>query len=89
MDVDTIIHIGQQTVFSALTICAPILIASFVVGVFMSFIQAIFQIHEFTFSFVPKLLAIFVSMILYAPFMLSEIIRLSNTFFGEGFKFIK
>lgn len=89
MSIDAIINIGQQAIYSTMMIVAPILIASFVVGVFMSFIQAIFQIHEFTFSFVPKLIAIFAALIMAAPWMLGEIIKVSNTFLGEGYKFIQ
>ena len=89
MSLDIIITIAQKTLMSSMLIVAPVLAASFVVGVLMSLAQAIFQIHEYTFSFVPKLLAIFASMILFAPWMLNEIIKLSNTFLGEGYKYVQ
>lgn len=89
MSIDVVITIAQKALISSMLIVAPVLVASFVVGVLMSFAQAIFQIHEYTFSFVPKLLAIFLSMIIFAPWMIGEIIKLSNTFLGEGYKFIQ
>lgn len=89
MTIDDVIKIGQQAIFATLLIVSPILIASFVVGILMSFLQAIFQIHEYTFSFVPKLLAIFFAAILYGPWMLGEIVRLSNTFLGGGYTFVQ
>ncbi|OVE80823.1 EscS/YscS/HrcS family type III secretion system export apparatus protein [bacterium K02(2017)] len=89
MSIDLIITIAQKSLYSAMLIVAPILVASFVVGIMMSLAQAIFQIHEYTFSFVPKLIAIFLSMIVFAPWMLSELIKLSNTFLGEGYKYVQ
>ena len=50
----------DDEILGPMLVSAPVLLASFVVGIIMSFLQAIFQIHEYTFSFVPKLLAIFV-----------------------------
>ncbi|MBF0104140.1 MAG: flagellar biosynthetic protein FliQ [Deltaproteobacteria bacterium] len=89
MSIDLVMTIAQKAMYSAMLISAPVLVASFVVGVLMSLAQAIFQIHEYTFSFVPKLIAIFLSIILFAPWMLGEIIRLSNMFLGEGYKYIQ
>ena len=89
MSIDLIITIAEKALYSTVVIVAPVMAASFVVGVLMSLAQAIFQIHEYTFSFVPKLIAIFISMILFAPWMLGEIIKLSNTFIGEGYKYIQ
>lgn len=89
MSIDDIIKIGQEAIFSTLLIVSPILLASFVVGVLMSFLQAIFQIHEYTFSFVPKLLAIFFAAILYGPWMLGQIVRLSNTYLGGGYYLVR
>ncbi|MCP5464779.1 MAG: flagellar biosynthetic protein FliQ [Deltaproteobacteria bacterium] len=89
MSIDAVIDMVQNVIFTMLLIVSPILVASFVVGILMSFLQAIFQIHEFTFSFVPKLLAIFAAMIIAAPWMISHIIRLTNTFLGGGFQFIQ
>lgn len=84
-----VITIAQKAMYSTIIIVGPVLLASFIVGVFMSFAQAIFQIHEYTFSFVPKLLAIFFSLIMFAPWMLNEIIKISNLFLGEGYKYIQ
>lgn len=89
MTIEVIITIAQKAMYSTIMIVGPVLLASFVVGIIMSFAQAIFQIHEYTFSFVPKLLAIFAALIFFAPFMLNEIIKISNTFFGESYKYLQ
>lgn len=89
MDIASIISIGQQAIYGALVISAPILIASFVVGILMSFLQAVFQIHEQTFSFVPKLVAIFAAMIIYGPWMLGEFVKLCHSFLGETYFLIQ
>lgn len=89
MGADHIIDIAKETIYTLLLVVAPVMISSFVVGLFMSFLQAIFQIHEYTFSFVPKLLVIMVSLILYASWMLQTLMAFTTNFLGGFYKFIQ
>ena len=52
---------------------APILVVALAVGLFIAFFQALTQIQEMTLTFVPKILAIFASLIIFLPFMLTTI----------------
>jgi len=58
---------------------APIMIVALLVGIAIALLQALTQMQEMTLSFVPKLLAIFVTLLLALPFMTSTLIG-----FGEG-----
>ena len=89
MNTDFVIDIAQQVIFITLKIIAPIMIASFCTGIIMSFVMVIFQIQEFTFTFVPKILAIFASLIIFAPWILNELMSLCHTFLGGFYNFIR
>jgi flagellar biosynthetic protein FliQ len=82
MTIDILIDMAQHSIFTMLLIVGPVMISSFVVGIIMSLLQAIFQIHEQTFSFVPKLLAILGTIVLFAPWMLRTLLTFAEGFFG-------
>ena len=67
----TVIEIGRNAMEVLLLISAPLFIAALVTGLLVSIFQAATQINEATLSFVPKLLVIFVTMIIAGPWMLT------------------
>ncbi len=73
MTVSQIMQVVQAALLLALKVSAPILLVGMGVGLLISVIQAATQIHEQTITFVPKLFAIAVVMIVLGPWMLSSI----------------
>jgi len=71
MTPSTVIDIGRQAVELTLLISAPLFIAALTVGLLVSIFQAATQINEATLSFVPKLTAIFVTLIVAGPWMIT------------------
>ncbi len=69
----TVIEIGRGALELTLMISAPLFIAALVTGLVVSIFQAATQINEATLSFVPKLLAIFITLILAGPWMITMI----------------
>ena len=67
----TVIEIGRNAMEVLLLVSAPLFIAALVTGLLVSIFQAATQINEATLSFVPKLLVIFVTMIVAGPWMLT------------------
>lgn len=67
----TVIAIGREALEITLLISAPLFIAALITGLIVSIFQAATQINESTLSFIPKLIAIFVTMILAGPWMLT------------------
>jgi flagellar biosynthetic protein FliQ len=67
----TVIEIGRGALELTLLISAPLFIAALVTGLIVSIFQAATQINEATLSFVPKLVAIFVTLILAGPWMIT------------------
>jgi flagellar biosynthetic protein FliQ len=66
-----VIEIGRSALELTLMISAPLFIAALVTGLVVSFFQTATQIHESTLSFVPKLIAIFITLILAGPWMIT------------------
>jgi flagellar biosynthetic protein FliQ len=74
MTPDGIIAIGQQSLLVLLMVSAPMLLAALAVGLLVSIFQAATQINEMTLSFIPKLVAVFLTMVVAGPWMLSTLI---------------
>ncbi|MCC8989097.1 MAG: flagellar biosynthesis protein FliQ [Candidatus Contendobacter sp.] len=74
MTPETIITLGQRALEMAVLVSAPLLLTALVVGVLISLFQAATQINEMTLSFVPKLLALVIVLLLAGPWMLELLI---------------
>jgi len=70
----TVIEIGRQAVEIMLLVSAPLLLAALVTGLIVSVFQAATQINEMTLSFIPKLVAMFVTLIVAGPWMLTMMV---------------
>jgi len=66
-----VIELGRQAVEVTLMVSAPLFLAALVTGLIISIFQAATQINEMTLTFVPKLVAIFVTLVLAGPWMLT------------------
>lgn len=66
--------VSRQTFETMLLVGGPALLVSLVVGVLISFFQAITQLQEMTMTFVPKIIAVFVTLLLTLPFMVKVMI---------------
>lgn len=79
----TVMEIGRQAIEVTLLISAPILLTALVVGLIISIFQAATQINESTLQFVPKLVAMFVVLILLGPWMLQYLMDYIQRLFGS------
>lgn len=68
-----ILKLAQDSIKIVLMIASPMLIFSLLVGLAVSIIQAVTQIQEATMSFVPKIIAVFLSLIIFGPWILQVI----------------
>ncbi len=64
------IDIGRQAVEMVLLLAAPMLVSALVVGLLVSIFQAATQINEQTMTFIPKIVAVLVSLLIFAPWMI-------------------
>lgn len=65
------IDLGRQAVFTALVTSAPALILGLAVGLLVSIFQAVTSIQEATLAFIPKIVVIGLSLLIFGPFMLA------------------
>jgi len=65
--------LAREAVYVTLKLGAPAMILALVVGLLVSFLQALTQIQEMTLTFVPKMLVILLSLLLFLPFMLQTL----------------
>jgi flagellar biosynthetic protein FliQ len=70
MTPETVMTIGRQALELTLLVSAPLLLTALVIGLFVSIFQAATQINEMTLSFIPKLLGMFVVLIIAGPWMI-------------------
>ncbi len=67
----TVVDLGRQAIEVTLMVSAPLFLAALVTGLIISIFQAATQINEMTLSFVPKVVAMFVTMVLAGPWMIT------------------
>ena len=70
MESAEILEISRQAVFVLLKTGLPLMLVALGVGLVISLFQALTQIQEMTLSFVPKIIAIFIALLVFLPFML-------------------
>jgi flagellar biosynthetic protein FliQ len=68
-----LIDIARESILVMIKVAAPTLLTGLAVGLVISIFQALTQIQEMTLTFVPKVLLVFASMIIFLPFMLNTL----------------
>ena len=64
-----VLDVARDAIFTLVLVSSPLMLVGLVVGVVISLFQALTQIQEMTLVFVPKILAIFIAMLIALPFM--------------------
>lgn len=77
------IEVGQETIFVMLKIGAPVMLLALAVGLAIALFQALTSIQEMTLTFVPKIIVIFVGIMLMLPFMLNSLTTFSQGLFDR------
>ena len=81
MNPESVVTIGQQALTVMLLLAAPMLVTSLVIGLIVSVLQAATQINEMTLSFIPKLIAISVALMVAGPWMLKLLVGYTRELF--------
>jgi len=64
-----VLDVGRDAIWLTVQLCAPVLIVGLIVGVGIGLFQALTQIQEQTLIYAPKIIAIFISLVLFLPLM--------------------
>jgi flagellar biosynthetic protein FliQ len=68
-----LLEVGREAIWVLIKVSAPIMLISLAVGLIISLFQALTQIQEMTLTFVPKMLVVFLSLVLLAPYMVATL----------------
>jgi flagellar biosynthesis protein FliQ len=77
----TVIELATRTMIIATKLSAPILVTALVVGLAISLFQSVTQVQEATLSFVPKMAAIGIAVLLAGPWMMHEMVTFTHQLF--------
>ena len=83
MTQDYIIHLAREAMVVAMMLAGPPLIFGLIVGLAVSILQATTQIQEQTLTFVPKIIAVFLGILLFGSWMLNTIVRFTENLIGS------
>ncbi len=78
MNQDQVVKLAMDALMLALKVGMPLLLAGLVVGLVISVFQAVTQIQEMTLSFIPKLLAVALVLVIAGPWMLDQIVSYTS-----------
>lgn len=78
MTVDVIKELSAEVFKTILMVSAPVLLVSMIVGLVISLFQAVTQLQEFTLTFVPKIIAVFICLFVFFPWMARVLITFTT-----------
>ena len=78
-----VITLAQNAVVITLLLSAPLLLVGMVVGIIIALFQATTQIQEMTLTFVPKILAVMLTLIFFASWMITKMVNYTEDLFNN------
>lgn len=83
MTPESVVEIGQYAMKTVVLVAGPMLLAGMIVGLVISVFQAATQINEMTMTFVPKILAVFVVLIVTLPWSIQQLTAFTEAMFNR------
>lgn len=83
-----IIDVAREAIMQTILISAPMLMIALIVGLLISIFQTVTSIQEQTLAFVPKIIAVFISILVFGPWMLNQMVELMNNLYTSFSIFI-
>lgn len=75
MNMDAVADITREALFLIIKVSAPVLLVSLVVGLIVSIFQTVTSIQEQTLTFVPKIVCVFLSLVLFGHWMMNSMVE--------------
>ena len=83
MDAGQVVTVARQTIWVIVKTSVPLLLVSMIVGLIISLFQTLTSIQEQTLTFVPKLLAIMIALMIMGNWLLNEIVSFMQLLWGS------
>jgi flagellar biosynthetic protein FliQ len=78
-----VVALGKEAIWLTLMVSAPMLILGLLVGLVISIFQAVTQIHEMTLTFVPKIVAVGLAMLIFMPWIINKLVDFTTRLFSS------
>lgn len=78
-----VLDISREAIFTLIKVVTPVLLVALFLGLVIGIFQALTQIQEMTLAFVPKILGVFVTIIILFPYMLNQMKILTEGLFDK------
>jgi len=78
MDMQFVIALGRSAIFTVLLVASPMLVFSLIVGTSIAILQGVTQIQEMTLTFIPKIIAVAIALVIFLPWMISTLLGYTN-----------
>ena len=88
MDAGQVVTVARQTIWVIVKTSVPLLLVSMIVGLIISLFQTLTSIQEQTLTFVPKLLAIMIALMIMGNWLLNEIVSFMQVLWGSFGQYI-
>lgn len=88
MNEDLIIDLAREAILTVITIAGPLLLIALAIGLLVSIFQTVTSIQEQTLAFVPKIIGVFLGVLVLAPWMLNKMVELINSIYTSFSIFI-
>ncbi len=88
MTPDMVISLAEDAVYTVIIISAPLLLIALGVGLIVSVFQAMTQIQEQTLAFIPKIVAVLLTIVLFGPWMLTTLLDYTKNLYQNLYRFI-
>ncbi|MBC7958421.1 MAG: flagellar biosynthesis protein FliQ [Vallitaleaceae bacterium] len=83
MDDALVLDVARQAIISIIVVSSPMLLIALAIGLLISIFQTVTSIQEQTLSFVPKILAVFISIVIFGPWMINQLLDLINSLYSS------
>ena len=77
MTIEFVAFIIRKALMTVLVAASPVLISGLAVGLTVSIFQAVTQVHEMTLTFIPKIVAIFIALMVFGPWIIRVVLNFS------------
>ncbi len=89
MTVELLNQLSRQTFETILLVGGPVLLVSLVVGILISLFQAVTQLQEMTMTFIPKIIAVFLTLLVALPWMVKILVGFTRSIFENIPQYVK
>lgn len=83
MTQEVVMDIARETLYTVIISAAPLLLISLVVGLVLSIFQTVTSIQEQTLTFVPKILSVFIGLMIFGSWILTNIVEFMNNLWSN------